>query len=260
MGSKKGAEQMQENILALMKEEFRAFKNDFTAGMRKDYAELKSELKSEFSLLISQKNEQIAKLQENVEQLNEKVLKLENSIDDSDAVTRLNQIIISGDQLPLAGRDEDTKRTVLNLFRNKLKLQCNENEIVSAVRLGPKPVSQRPDRRIILVTTSCRETKTSIFAACKAEKPSFYVNENLTPRRRTVMYVLRKIKRMHPDRLKGYSSFDGKVFAYTPPLPSAAAVSPRDVRTPINNYEALVKFCNDVIQAPLTSFLATWPH
>ena len=253
-------EQIQENIIKVMKEEFSKLKTEFTAGMRADYADLKTEMKAEFQQLINQKNQQISQLQDNVNLLNSKVLKLENSLDDADAVTRVNQIVISGEEVPTAGRDEDTKKIVLNLFRNKLKLQCNESEIVTATRLGSKPVSQRPDRRSILVTTFCNSTKANIFAACKAERPPFYVNENLTPRRRTIMYVLRKIKKAHPDLLKGYSSYDGRVFAYTPPPPSAAAVTPRDVRTPVNTYDGLVKFCNDLIQVPLSSFLATWPH
>ena len=211
--------------------------------------------------------------------LQKHVYKLEDSIDDTDAVLRLDQVVVSGADLPVVRENEDTKNIITDLFRSKLKFQCSGGEIVNATRLGPKPKSQKPDRRSILVTTSNRGTKQSILSACRSEKPSFFVNENLTAKRRTIMYVLRKIKKDHPDRVKGLSTYDGRVFAYIPsphsggssatPTASASTRSAaassapnatRDQRILVNTYHGLVRFCNDVVGRPLENFLLQWPH
>ena len=241
-----------------------------------------AELEERFLGLLKTKDAKITELQKQVDELQKHVIKLEDSIDDTDAVSRLDQVVVSGADLPVVRENEDTKNIITDLFRSKLRFQCSGGEIVNATRLGPKPKSQKPDRRSILVTTSNRGTKQSILSACRSEKPSFFVNENLTAKRRTIMYVLRKIKKDHPDRVKGLSTYDGRVFAYIPPphssgssatptvsastraaSASSASSAPnatRDQRILVNTYHGLVRFCNDVVGRPLENFLLQWPH
>ena len=191
--------------------------------------------------------------------------------------------------------NENTKAIVSDLLKSKLKLNCPRNDIVNATRLGPKPKTQKPDRRSILVTTSNRGAKQNIMSACKSVRPSFYVNENLTARRRTILYALRKVKKEHPNVVKGLTTFDGKVCVYIPQSAattvdsptsgnrtsapganvattvdprtsgsglstSGAQVGTRDKKILVNTHAGLVRFCNDVVKVPLDTFLAQWPH
>ena len=238
-----------------------------------------AELKSEFLGLIKAKDQKINQLQNKIEVLEKQVNKLEDSFDDADAASRLDQVVISGADIPLVQENENTKNIVSDLFKSKLKLNCAENDIVNATRLGPKPKSQKPDRRSILVTTSNRGTKQGIMSACKSVRPSFYVNENLTARRRTILYALRKIKKEHRDKIKGLTTFDGKVCVNIPshvatPADSRTSgngasasgthggthVGTRDKKLLVNTHAGLVRFCNDVVKVPLDTFLAQWPH
>ena len=115
------------------------------------------------------------------------------------------------------------------------------------------------------------------MSACKTVKPSFYVNENLTAKRRTILYALRQIKKEHPNTVKGLTTFDGKVCVYVPATTTAATVTrsrtsgnsssdngahvgTRDKKLLVNTHAGLVRFCNDVVGVPLNTFLAQWPH
>ena len=64
---------------------------------------------------------------------------------------------------------------------------------------------------------------------------------------------LKKMLQQHPKILKGFSIYDGEVFAYT------VLVNPdhRDIRHLVNSHEALIAFCRELIKAPLDSFLST---
>ena len=90
-------------------------------------------------------------------------------------------------------------------------------------------------------------------------KPDIYINEDLTPRRSTVMYVLRKLRRSHSDKVTGCSSAEGVVYAWVKPL-VATVQNQRDIRMRVNGYDNLVEFCNTYIGKPLGDFLDTWPH
>ena len=61
------------------------------------------------------------------------------------------------------------------------------------------------------------------------------------------------MKQQHPEIVKGFSTYDGKVFAYTAP------VNPdhRDIRHLVNSHETLIAFCREFIKAALDLFLST---
>ena len=64
------------------------------------------------------------------------------------------------------------------------------------------------------------------------------------------------MKRQHPDLVKGVSTQDGKVFAFT--RSPTAAESSRDRRHLVNTYEALVEFCREFVKKPIEDFLEAW--
>ena len=97
-----------------------------------------ADLKAEFQAMIKVKDQKITKLENKIVVLEKQVSKLEDSIDDADATSRLNQVVISGEDIPLVQENENTKNIVGDLLKSKLKLNCAENDIVNATRLGPK--------------------------------------------------------------------------------------------------------------------------
>ena len=237
------AEAIEANVIKAMREEF-------------------VKMKAEFSEVLRARDLEIDSLREKVGSLQKRVSKLEDSIDDGDAISRKNQILISGNGVPVVRNGENTVEVVKSLFSDHMNLVVPDGDIVKATRIGAKPQSQRPDNRYIQVTLSSNEVKSSILASCKRAKPPFYVNEFLTPRRSTIMYVLRVIKRKHPNILKYFCSRDGSVIAYTPGLQQNATGDrpARDLKNVLNTHGSLVRFCTEKIGEPLADFLQVWPH
>ena len=137
------------------------------------------------------------------------------------------------------------------------------NDINIAHRTGKKPLNQSPDKRDLVVKLCRRDLKRPLIAASKnipaERKSNLYINEHVTPLRKTILYSLRQMRRAHPDLVKGCTTFEGSVYAYTKP-PSGSPTTARDQRHLVNNKEALVKFCREYVKKPLTAFLESWKH
>lgn len=60
-----------------------------------------------------------------------------------------------------------------------------------------------------------REKKNDLVSSARKSKPEgLFLNENLTPSRSTILYALRRAKRLHSDKISGCGSFDGKVYVW----------------------------------------------
>ena len=103
---------------------------------------------------------EISGLKNEVKSSNARIYKLADTSDYVDAMSKRNQVVLSGKDLPI------------------------ENS--------------RPERRNILVSLENSETKINLLKTYKNVKPSFIANENLTPCRNTILYVLRKMKKTSP--------------------------------------------------------------
>ena len=92
-----------------------------------------------------------------------------------------------------------------------------ESDISVAHRLDRKPANQVVDRRNIVVKFCRRDTKSELQYACRQERPSYYINESLTPLRSRILYIQRKMKRetAHQKIISGCRSIDGSVFVWT---------------------------------------------
>ena len=217
-------------------------------------------LERRFTEMLSAKNKEISALQDKVNSLTTEVDKLRSLMDDSDAYERKDTIIISGNALPVFVQGENCSLIARNLMAEKLRTVIGENDVNTAHRLGEVPTNLQQDRRSIIMKLCRRDMKQSIIqASSKMRCPGLFVNESLTPTRRTIFKTLRDIKRNHPALVKGCSTFEGKVYAYT----KASGTSPtsgRDVRHLVNTQEQLRKFCVDHVKKPLSAFLQTWPH
>ena len=251
MPPKLGAEN---KLLAdIMTKKFDDLKNDFDA------------MKSEFLELLTSKNVEIENLGNQVLTLKKKVSHLENTLDEEDAYIRRDAVILSGTALPDVSAGEICSNIVCDILKDKLHINVRGNDISVAHRLGKKPTTQGPDKRNIIVKLCRSELKREILTGKRNNfgnpTATLFINESLTPRRRTILYALRQMKRAHPSIVVGCSSMDGRIFAFTKPAASASSNSPpRNLRHLINTHENLVEFCRHYIKVPLDAFLDSWTH
>ena len=194
-------------------------------------------------------------LKNQVTTLEEKVESLENKLDAAEAIERKNEIVISGMNVPVATPGENISNTVSDLFRNSFRLSTPPTGIVKCHRIGKKPRPEVPDRRNILVKLSDEDTKNDLIATSKRIRADgIYLNESLSPIRKTIMYVLRKAKKEFPTKVSGCTSLNGSVFVWIkPPNPNAANAT--DTRMMVNTYSSLDKFCTQIIESTVSHFI-----
>ena len=131
------------------------------------------------------------------------------------------------------------------------------SDISTAHRLGPRKPNQSEDRRQLIVKLCRRDLKRDIIMASKRQSsPTIFVNESLTPKRKSMLDAVRKMKREHPNLVKGCSTIDGRVYAFTKPVSSAP--NARDVRHHITSYDSPKEFCRVYVKLALDSFLQNW--
>ena len=214
------------------------------------------ELKEEFKKVVTSKDKEISELKSDVNDLKKTVNKLEEFIDDQDAYERRDTIILSGNNLPAVTSGENCTNLVCQVIKDNLRVEIPTTEINTAHRLGRKPTNQGPDKRPLIVKLCRRDTKKMLFQSAKSQNSAspIYLNESLTPKRRTILYALRQMKKFHPTLVTGCTSIDGKIFAFTP------TSGPRNLRHLVNTHSALVEFCRQHVKVPLDTFLAQWEH
>ena len=214
-----------------------------------------SKFKEEVLEALKLKTTQITELQAEVKTLKDEVGKLKLLVDDADCYERRDTIILSGSKVPACVGGENCVNVVKTLVKEELKIEISPNDVSTAHRLGRKPSTQGDDKRSLIVKLCRRDIKRDLIAASKkqARPIGLYVNESLTPSRQAILFALRQIKRAHPDILKGCTSQEGRIYAFTKPPNSSRY--PSDVRHLISTREDLQKFCNDYIKAPLESLV-----
>ena len=206
---------------------------------------------------IANKNQEISDLHLQLNKLKGTVSKLESTLDQADNYERLDTIILSGTSIPIHATGENCNNLVRELVKTKLKIELPLTEINTAHRLGKKPLSQVPDKRNIIVKLCRRETKRQLIISSRNQPSSsslLYISESLTPRRSSILYALRRMKRTHPTLVTGCTSIDGNVYAFTNPTSPGT----RNVRHLLNDHDSLVKFCREQVKRPLDDFLENW--
>ena len=233
-----------------------------------------NEIKEEFKTQITLRDVKIASLETEVEFLKKKFKKMESLVDDADAYERRDTVIFSGPAIPECNIRENCSEIIQGILKNEMKINVSNHDISTVHRLGPKPRTQGPDKRVIVAKFCRRDLKGEILTASRRQnKPArIYANESLTPPRLKIYNTLRQMKREHPELVCGVSSYDGRVFAYTrnPVGPTSQNLSrqgaaantsrPRDRRHLVNTYDMLVDFCRDFVQKPIDTFLDSWPY
>ena len=225
-------------------------------NMQANFEEMLNGFKNEFIAEIRKRDDEISELRSEVTSLKTTVNKLEAQIDDGDAYERRDTVIFSGPAIPVHTPGENCINIVQTIAKNNLKIEIPTNEFNTAHRLGKKPTTQGEDKRSIIVKLCRRDTKKDVIVASRRQgtsPPSLYVNESLTPRRRTLLMALRKMKRMHPNLVTGCTSIDGKIYAFT-----KNPTGDRDTKHFVNTHERLTKFCLEFVKKPLDTFLDQW--
>ena len=235
--------------------------NSLSPENRQLYELIKEELnefKAEMRQLIAGNTSQIQKLNGEVETLKGEVNKLKGLIDDADSYERRDTVIFSGPKIPSSTNGENCIEIVRQLVKTELKVEISASEISTAHRLGRKSTAQTEDKRNIVVKLCRRDLKRDLLVASKkqAKPSSIYINESLTPIRKTILYALRQMRRNHPNIVTGCTSIEGRIYAYTKNENTSQFT--RDQRHLINNKEALIEFCTRYVKSPLENFLQNW--
>ena len=209
--------------------------------------------KSEILVELKSKDEKIDSLSREVDSLKATVAKMEEQIDSNEAYERRDCLVFTGSSIPAYTTGENTINLACDLLKTKLNLEVSPSNISTGHRLGNRSAAQGEDRRPIILKFCRREIKNDITSSCRTMKPeNFYANENLTPTRSKILYVLRQAKKRHPNKIASCKSIDGKVLAWVkPPRPDAPGA--RNTRVSLNTKASLEKFLHDILETSLSN-------
>ena len=212
----------------------------------------------EFKQQIDTRDSKIEELELHVANLEMSLKTLEDAKDNDEQYSRKDSIILTGPAVGTMTADEDTRSHVISLLKAQLKVDVTANDISTSHRLGPirRASPGNPERRNIYVKFVRRDTKKLVIQQSKKQKKNapLVAFESLTEKRRSMLKALQGMKKAVPDRVKGCTSMDGKLYAFTPPL----AGQTRDHRHHIPNVDTLRDFCSKFVQKPLQDFLGSF--
>lgn len=223
------------------------------ANINSETKEVLSLLMTYFDNILANKNQEIVCLKSQVNELEKRVSKLEENLDSTNAYGKRDTLIISGN-IPVVQHNEDCNEIARNLLKDQTRLQIRKEDILVAHRLGAKPKNQVPDKRNMMIKLNRHDLKADILNACKQFKPTFFVNESLTPSRNQAFYVLRQAKKRYPSRLLGCSTSDCSVYAYVQQINA----DQRSRRILCNTKIQLENLLHDELNTSLDQLGITW--
>ena len=152
--------------------------------------------------------------------------------------------MLTGDNVPICSIGENCSGLACDVIRHVLKVNMNPSAVVTAHRIGRKPVGQAPDKRSILMKLANQEEKKNILQSCRRVKPTgFFVNESLSPNKAAILYCLRRAKRKFPSKIDGCGSQDGRVYVWTKPH----ILGGSNVKTFISTRDRLNQWCETTL-------------
>ena len=233
----------------------------FLQNFERKIEQMFTEIKEDFQLKLIECNSKVRSLENEISVLNGRMRQMEKLADDADAYQRRDILIFSGSAIPEVTNMENCTTLLQNLLRTKLNFNLSTNEINTVHRLGPKPKSQDPDKRSIILKLCRRDLKRDIIYASKNQDrgstTKLFANESLTLPRQKIFKTLRNIKRDHPQLIKGVTSFEGRIYVYTASEAAVTGIS-KDKRHLVNDHDSLVKFCEEYVKKPVETFLQTF--
>ena len=161
-------------------------------------------------LMISEKDQTISQMQSNITKLENRIEQLENQIDEVNQYERRDTVIISGPDLPPETPNENSAEVIIDSIKNNFHINMIPSDINVAHRLGSR--NTQNTTRAIIVKLHSRQKKTEIMNACITVKPQIYVNESLTPKRRSLFKKIWEIRKQHRNLFQQCFTQDGKIY------------------------------------------------
>ena len=226
--------------------------NDLTDEQQKFYEIFERRLEKTVDGLIQKltaKDEMIDTLRAELGLPKRKVIDLENTVEDTEAYERRDTIVVSGSDLPLVTEGDDSSEIFTDLVKNKIGIV--KTNISVAHRLGPKPTTQTPDKRNLIVKFCRREDKHDVMKAWKTVRP-----RNLFTRNRSTLMCGLRHKRF-PDKVAGCGSFDGKVDVWLKP-PNPDSPRARNTKTMVNTRDKFSELCENYFKCSATDLVSSW--
>ena len=213
---------LQQDISKLAKS-FEDFKAEIRHKMDQDIAQITDSFMKFKTEMLEARDREIEDLKLQNTNLELAIQSLEDEKDRAEQYSRKDSVILSGPAVGPMTTDEDTRDHVVALIKDKLKVEITHTDISTTHRLGPqrRPNNGNSERRNIYVKLVRRDMKKEIIQASKKQpkNASLVAHESLTEKRRNMLKALQGMKRAFPGRVKGCTSMDGKLYAFTPPLP-----------------------------------------
>ena len=130
-------------------------------------------MKTEFLDTITERNQEVDSLKNDVKELRAKVSELEQCVDQADAYERLDTIIVSGGSVPAFTNGENCSTILKVLIKKKLHLEISSSDINTANRLGKNQLPKLPTRETCRPVKLCRPNiKRAIIQAARNNKDS----------------------------------------------------------------------------------------
>lgn len=104
---------------------------------------------------------------------------------------------------------ENTSDFAVKTIKDNLHINIGHKDINISHRLGSK---QQNKTRPIIVKLLNRTKKSEIMEACITAKPNIYINESLSPKRRSIYTTILEIRRKHRSQFQQCYTKDGKIF------------------------------------------------
>ena len=225
---------------------------------REEMDKLKTDLRVELTQLIGNKFQEVDELKTRVQSLEAQLSKIHNDLDWSDQYERKDMIILSGPAIPPVGEENDPEfcnNLVRRIVKENLNVDLAPQDINTCHRLQPRKRSatNAPIKTNIVIKFCRRDLKKKVIMASKKKRtdPKLFANESLTTTRRNIFQALRKMKADNNSQVKGCTTMDGKIYAYTKPLANQRT----DQKHHISNMVDLRDFCRKFVQKPLETFL-----
>ena len=160
----------------------------------------------------------LEKCEEENKILKRKLTDLESRLDDVENQNRDKNLIISGGTLTSLS-DNNLSFSVIQLFRQKIQYELSPDKIQAAYRVGVRSSVQSPDSRNLMLKLNDEGIKQDIISACRTVRPpDLYANDDLTPFRARLLYLLRRAKSKSNGKLVACGSSKGNVYAFIKPF------------------------------------------
>ena len=227
-----------------------------------------SKFKAEVTKTFDANKRKISNLENRVNTLETKLAekdsdlaKMRDDADWADQYERKDMVILSGRAVHDTN-EGDVNSLVKDLLKAHLKIDIDPTDINTAHYLAPLQrnsvhgnASAAPKRNIVVKFVR-RDVKKMVIKASRGKRPNatFYANESLTPLRRKIHHALRNLRKNEPAIVKGCTTQDGRIYAYTKPV----ANSQRDQKHHIKNMEELREFSRIFVKKPIDEYLANF--